>query len=94
MVPPNHLRERAAAALQDQCAFIKKIQKEERVFDTREDFKRSIVDKLNAISRSYGVREYFSHNGFGLTYCSVICSCCEHKALLWFTFDGGRNTNT
>jgi len=88
----KNMRDRVHAALQLHCNFIEKMQKEKRVFNSRESFEKGVVDKLNDMCINHGVPLYFSHNEFTGTYCSVKCSCCLHKALLWFNFEGGRNS--
>lgn len=80
------LKDRVEAALTKHCNFIAKLQHEKQLFPNQESFQKGVVDKLNKICTDYGVRKFFSHNGFTGTYCSVKCSHCKHSALLWFVY--------
>ena len=79
---------RVSQALSEQANLIGEMQRTKKQFSSEEAFKKGVVDKLNEISRIHGVPEYFSHNGFGGKYCSVMCTHCKHKALIWFTYSG------
>ena len=62
-----------------------------KTFDSEGSFEWGVVRRLNEICREHGAPEYFTHNGFGGKYCSVICSHCNKSALFWFTFEGSKD---
>ena len=73
-------------AIEQQCEFIAKL-KDMEPFQSQEEFEREVVARLNSISSSWGLEQrYFSHNGFVNKYCSLLCSGCEHRAYVWFTY--------
>lgn len=63
-----------------------------KVFANEREFQREVVDRLNSISESYGLKShYFSHNGFTGKYCSLVCTSCQHRAYVWFDYKSTKD---
>ena len=73
-------------AIEQQCEFIASL-KDKEPLQSKEEIEREVVVRLNSISQSLGLKSpYFSHNGFDYTYCSLYCSCCKYRKIVWFNY--------